>query len=239
MNRSFLFSLSLIPALMITGVHAQSRGNASGPTLYRWTNEQGITVYSATLPQEAIRQGREIINTQTGEVIKQVSKPQTQEERLQAQADAQASVEKAQADEVFKDIQSRLLQTYPDERSITEVYLQKLAMIDGQTKRLRAEQSELLSSIIANLRLAADHEMEGNPIPPALHKTIQDLGNRWQTYSRALEETKRKQTQLNQEESTLKEQWNIANRYFQREIDLTTAQSETLELSKQHPLIFE
>lgn len=234
MARPFLISTILFALLTCSSLAQSSSG-----VLYRWTNEQGVTVYSSTLPQEAIRQGREVINTQTGEVIRSIAKPLTLEQRKVKEEETQRTLEQSKTNERFKETQYRLIQAYPDLRSVAEVYQQKTVILDGKIRRLKAEQLQLLPSIQSNLRLAGDHEINNDPVPEQLVKNITALGQRWKSYNDALQETRDKQKKIEQEQKILEKQWDIANRLVQRQIDLTTAQQETQLLLEHGTLAFQ
>jgi len=201
-------------------------------TLYKWTNEQGSVVYSATLPKEAIAKGRQVINTQTGEVIRTIDKPLNPEEREILAKEKEEATLNLQASEDFAESQFMLIKMYPDKRSIQEVYKQKYSMIDSQLKRQKAEQKQLMPSIESNLRIAGDQELKkgSESVDAQLEKTILDLGKRWTNYNKAIQDTLKRRENIKKEQEYLEIKWSIAESFTNQKITLKQAKTQTDQL---------
>lgn len=138
--------------------------------MYRYTNDSGVLVTASTITPEYARKGYQIV-TITGIVMETVPPEPTAEERAKIEQDNQDKVSAAQ--QLEKDKQ--LLLRYSTLEEIQFAKTRKLTEIDNNIVLLNSNVATLKSQLDVEQQRAAVHERNGQAVPPALLKKIDDL----------------------------------------------------------------
>jgi hypothetical protein len=128
MRKAIPFLATVLCGLLAaSGAYAAKSGKASSsPTgkTYKWVDENGVTHYGDTVPQEYSQREQQILNSQGVEVQKR------QAEMSPAEAAAFAAKQKEEA--LRRQHDMFLLSTYPSVKEIENVRDQRLDQINGQ-----------------------------------------------------------------------------------------------------------
>ena len=139
--------------------------DAAGVRFYRYTNAQGATEISSSIPSDRVRHGYQIIDGSSGRVL-QTIEPQLSEEaaRLKAARDA----ELAQCQAAVK----RVRALYQSEDEIFAAEAQALESIDTRIVNARANITQLETQLAELEQRAARVERAGNALGPELLGSI-------------------------------------------------------------------
>ena len=159
MNRITALILLITASLMTT--------SASAATLYRYVNNEGVTVLDRTIPPEFVPQGYSILN-ERGEVLKVVPRALTEEEKAALRVEQQKLAEQAARDAELR----RLYRTPDDVDHAMVAWVNRLnveiSLANGQLNAKKAELIVLQSA-------AADIERAGKPVTPELMEQIEKV----------------------------------------------------------------
>ena len=138
--------------------------------MYRYTNDKGVVVTGNSITPEYARKGYQVV-TITGTVIETIPPEPTAEERAKI---AQASQDKISAAQQLAE-DKQLLLRYSTLDEIQLAKKRKLSEIDNKIILLNSNVTTLKSQIDAEQQRAAVYERNGQPVPAALLKKIEDL----------------------------------------------------------------
>ena len=174
-----VLALATLVPLIANSAHAkkvsgaerkQSASQEPAATMYRYVNDQGITVTSSSITPEYARKGYQLV-TITGTVVQTIPPEPTAEERALIAKDADSKISAAQQREQDK----QLLLRYSTLDEIQFAKNRKLTEIDNKIILLNSNVGTLKSQIDVEQQRAAGHERNGQPVPAALLKKIDDL----------------------------------------------------------------
>ena len=161
MNRAITFFLLITASLMAT--------SAGAANLYRYVNNEGITVLDRTIPPQFVPQGYSILN-ERGEVLKVVPRALTEEEKSVMRVAQQKLAEQAARDAELK----RLYRTPDDVDQAMIAWVNRLnvemSLANGHLTAKKGELAHLQSN-------AADVERAGNSVTPELMEQIHKVQN--------------------------------------------------------------
>ncbi|WP_299585170.1 hypothetical protein [uncultured Microbulbifer sp.] len=135
----------------------------SGQVLYRYTDEQGITVLNEAIPPGYVARGYEILNF-SGRVI-EVVPPQLSPEEYEAQRQQQAREE---ADR-------KLLKRYNSLADIESARKRKLAIVEQDMAIMHSNITSLSRQVAQEEAQAARTQRGGREVAPELLQRIADL----------------------------------------------------------------
>lgn len=216
-----LFGLTLLIPLFLgtsawaaTATHPVYRAKNSPVTkinarLFQWTDQNGNLHFTDTLPPEALAEGHTELS-QSGTVIRTVSKPLTAEElALKAQQAQAAADQQAQAQKVA-DAERILRTTYPTEDSIHQDFQQRRLVYDGKKVALRAEIAQSKRELMQLLTRAGEAQTSRKTIGPKMTKDIDLLTASIQGKQHETVEVDIALKALDQEEANVVAQWKVA-----------------------------
>lgn len=166
--------LAVLMPLASMAVHAKPPGasNSAGKELhmYRYTNDKGAVVTGNSITPEYARKGYQVV-TITGMVIETIPPEPTAEERAKIEQASQDKISAAQ--QLVEDKQLLLRYSTLDEIQLAKK--RKLSEIDNKIILLNSNVTTLKSQIDAEQQRAALYERNGQTVPAALLKKIDDL----------------------------------------------------------------
>jgi len=170
-------SLMIAALAFVAGSAAAATATGKGNPLhnrYKWKDEQGNVHFDDVLPEEAMKQGYDVVNSD-GLIIKHVDRAKTAEEMKAADAEAaRKAAAKRIADEHAKADQQTLA-AYPTEHDLVDAQKSQLAMLDQNIHATELSLQSQEKSLAELLSHAADLDRNGKPVPPALQKQIDAL----------------------------------------------------------------
>jgi len=171
------FSLLLVALIPLASVNAHAKkppaATKSASTelhMYRYTNDSGVVVTGNSIAPEYARKGYQVV-TITGTVIQTIPPEPTAEERAKI---AQASQDKISAAQQLEQ-DKQLLLRYSTLDEIQFAKKRKLTEIDNKIVLLNSNVTTLKSQVDTEQQRAAVYERNGQPVPAALLKKIDDL----------------------------------------------------------------
>ncbi|MEQ6886722.1 DUF4124 domain-containing protein [Salicola sp. Rm-C-2C1-2] len=142
--------------------------------MYRYETEDGKTVMSNTLPQEALQQGYEVLNT-SGRVIETVPPPPTEEELAERRRERERQKKLEQKREAQKKRDRQLLRQYSAPDDAVRALHRKLRERFG-TVRLKLANIRNIEGQIKNLQnRAANQERAGREVADSLRQKLERL----------------------------------------------------------------
>lgn len=166
MNRiQRVFSTVLAASLLFAATAADAR-------MYRYKDENGRTVISNTVPQQASRRGYEILNSQ-GRVV-EVIDPEPTAEELAARA---AEEERQRQAELQRQADLALLKRFSHPDEAIRAMERKIQEMRGLTQLKRGNISVLVSQLDEEQGRAANLERAGRDIPESTLQKITRLQN--------------------------------------------------------------
>lgn len=178
---SRFLSTLLIAVALLAGVLPQlaeaaaTKSKAGGAKheairMYRYTNDEGVTVTASTIAPEYARKGYQVVNM-SGVVLETIPPEPTAEERLELQRNEQNKLSAAQQLEQDK----QLLLRYSSLEDLKAAKERKLAEIDNKIKMLQVNVFNLDQQTELEQQKAANYERSGQPVPPMVLKKIEEL----------------------------------------------------------------
>ncbi|SFJ66357.1 protein of unknown function [Marinobacter persicus] len=138
--------------------------------MYRYKDENGQTVISSSVPQEATKRGYEILGN-NGRVIEKVAPAPTAEEI----AAREAEKERQRQAELQRQEDEKLLQRYSHPNQAVRAMHRKIGEMEGIIQLKRGNISVLASQLDGEQSRAADMERSGRDVPQASLDKIQRL----------------------------------------------------------------
>jgi chromosome segregation ATPase len=138
--------------------------------MYRYKDENGQTVISNTIPQEATKRGYEILGN-NGRVVERVAPAPTAEEI----AAREAEKERQRQAELQRQEDQKLLQRYSHPNQAVRAMHRKIAEMEGIIQLKRGNISVIASQLDSEQGRAADMERSGREVPEASLEKIRRL----------------------------------------------------------------
>ncbi|GAB2574054.1 DUF4124 domain-containing protein [Dyella jejuensis] len=149
----------------------QASAQSSNGVRYRWVDASGLSHFSDSLTNDAVKYGYDVINND-GLVVAHVGRQLSPAERAVAQKQAaeQAARQRLLDERKRNDIQ--LLNTYPDENALKAEQQQVLDNLDQQMNTTRVNLHSQDAALTDLLNRAADDERAKQPVPKFLTDQI-------------------------------------------------------------------
>jgi hypothetical protein len=161
---AFVAMLAFSAAALAAGEHNR----------YKWKDTEGNVHFDDVLPEEAMKVGYDIVNS-NGLIVKHVERLKTAEEvKVAEQEAARKAAEKSLADEQAKADQQTLA-AYPTENELIETQNAQLAMLDQNIHATEISLQNQEKSLAELLSHAADLDRTGKPVPATLQSQIDVL----------------------------------------------------------------
>ena len=187
--------------------------------LYRYVNDDGVTVINYSSPPEFVHKGYEILNSD-GSVHKVVPRSLTEEELADQSGDAyQARVAAEEAERLRKWDESLLLR-YSSIEDIEAARDRALSELRIRISILRSNVRSLKSQVESNQERAADVERRGEAVPVEMVAAIDGLRSEIAETERAIEERTR--------------EMEVVRQGYQRDIDRFVLLLDKVELRRQY-----
>lgn len=162
MKRLTSFAL-IASALLLATTAAEAR-------MYRYTDENGQTVISNTIPQEASQRGYDILNSK-GRVIDSVDPAPTPEEI----AAREAREQREEAERIQREKDQALLKRFSHPDEAVRAMHRKIRELEGLNQLKRGNISVIVSQLDNEEGRAADMERAGRDIPDSMLEKIRRL----------------------------------------------------------------
>jgi hypothetical protein len=155
--------------------------------LYRYQNDDGVTVINSGIPAEFIHGGYEILNS-NGTVFKEVPRSLTEEERAARSSEDKAKrIESEETERLLKWDESLLLR-YSSIEDIEAARDRALSELRIRISILRSNVRSLRLQVESNQSRAANAERRGGTVPVELVAAIDILNNEIGDTERSIEE---------------------------------------------------
>ena len=149
--------------------------------IYRFTDENGVSTLSKTLPPYAAQQGYEILDDKTLRVIERVlTRTETIEQQRTEQVIAHSKQEQLEQQEQMKRLEierrtvdQNLLEVYPSIQDLIKARDEQLADINKQIEATLAQQKHNQQKLHKLQQTAADQELSGQAISSNLNQLIE------------------------------------------------------------------
>jgi hypothetical protein len=151
---------------LIWGALAQAV-EAPAKVMYRYKNDQGVTVMDSTIPPQYVDKGYEILS-RSGKLIKLVEPPLAGPEADRLRAERRAREEQARAD-------VQLRRTYSNVADIEAAKRRNLESLRGNIVILETNISSATKRLESSLSRAAELERSGRAVPEDVLKNIANL----------------------------------------------------------------
>jgi hypothetical protein len=138
---------------------------------YRWVDGSGLSHFSDSLTDDAVKYGYDVINND-GQVVTHVARQMSSAERAAAQKQAAEEAAQQNAIEERKREDLNLLNTYPDEDALKQEQQQVLESLDEQMATTRVNLHSQDAALTDLLNRAADNERAKQPVPKSLTDQI-------------------------------------------------------------------
>ncbi|RDS79613.1 DUF4124 domain-containing protein [Dyella monticola] len=162
----------LVLSLSIAGL-AAAQGASNSSVHYRWVDGSGLSHFSDSLTQDAIKYGYDVISS-NGMVLRHVQRELTPTERAAAEKQAAEDAARQRAINEQKQQDLQLLNTYPDEDALRSEQQQVLDNLDEQMNTTRLNLHSQDAALDDLLNRAADDERAKKPVPKMLTDQIND-----------------------------------------------------------------
>jgi hypothetical protein len=164
--RRLVLIASIALSLGLAGAALAQSSTGSG-VHYRWVDGGGLTHFSDSLTDEAVKFGYDVINSD-GMVVAHVGRQLSPSERAVADKQAAEQAAKQSAIEAAKRNDLQLLNTYPNEDALKDEQQQVLESLDEQMNTTRANLHTQDAALTDLLNRAADNERAKQPVPKFL-----------------------------------------------------------------------
>lgn len=215
------YKTSLGPLLLVALVAASGAQSAStGKSyLYRYTNDDGVTVINHEIPPDYVHKGYEILNA-NGSVHRVVDRALSDEEKASRSSDEyRRQVEASEAEELRKWDESLLLR-YSSIDDIEAAKARALSELRIRISILRSNVRSLKLQVESNQARAADIERGGASVPVEMVAAIDGLQGEISETERSIEERMR--------------EIEVVEQGFQRDIDRFASLLDKVELRKRY-----
>ncbi|MEE4191047.1 MAG: hypothetical protein V2I66_05685 [Halieaceae bacterium] len=207
-------------ALMVGLALAVSVSAARGSDyLYRYVNDDGVTVINYSIPPEFVHKGYEILNSD-GSVHKVVPRSLTDEELADQSGEAYQARVAAEEEERLRKWDESLLLRYSSIEDIEAARDRALGELKIRISILRSNVRSLKSQVESNQERAADVERRGEKVPVELVAVIDGLRSEITETERAIEDRTR--------------EMEVVREGFQRDIDRFALLLDIVEQRRQY-----
>lgn len=191
-------TIRILTACVLLALCAGTAAQEKQKKLYCW-NENGRKVCGDALPPEAAERARTEINAKSGLRSGEVARALTAGERAQADAAAErARAEaEAQAAQLRRDL--AMVESYTTEAELRRAYGARIVLVEEALKSSALGEANLRRSLLGLLNQAADLELAGKPVPPALTASIRLQHSELQRQLRILADQQRDRATLDRE----------------------------------------
>jgi multidrug efflux pump subunit AcrA (membrane-fusion protein) len=194
-------------ALLLTLLLAPLPGEAAFKC---WVNRDGIKECGATVPPEYAGQGHQELN-KAGVKVRETGRAKTPEEfaaekeaeraaAARAAAEAAASSAKAEEDRI-------LLDSFASEDDIVMARDGRLTAIDVQVKFAQSTVAKLEADLAQRIAEAAEHERQGEPVPPKLESDIANVQKQIESQKHFIAEQEKEKLAVTQSHSEMQERY--------------------------------
>jgi hypothetical protein len=163
MNIRLVMSIGLVFALLASSAHA---------VMYRYKDDQGRTVMSATVPPEIVPKGYDVLNAQ-GRIIETVA-PALTAEQIRARDEA---IEREKREEEERKAQEladqKLLKQYGSPETVVNLMNRRLGEIESVIVSREAAIQAAKNSIAVNEEKAANFQRNGRAIPAIVKQELE------------------------------------------------------------------
>ncbi len=213
-----LSTVIMVVAGLMVSAGASTAERKSGK-LYRYINDQGVTVIDHQVPPEYVHKGYEILN-QDGTVDSVVERALTDEERANRSSEQyRRQVEAEEAEELRKWDESLMLR-YSSIEDIEAARDRALSELRIRISILRSNVRSLKLQVESNQARAADIERGGARVPVEMVAAIDGLQGEITETERSIEERMR--------------EIEVVEQGFQRDIDRFALLLDKVELRKRY-----
>lgn len=195
---SLRLAAGLLAGLVVVAVGtagAQQRGAAPAKKVYCW-EERGTRVCGDALPADAANSARTEFSTRSGLATRRVARALTDAERITAAEVAEANRLQAELDAAQLRRDLAMVESYATEADLRRAYGDRIALLDATVKASQLGVRNLRLSLLSLLRQAGDRELAGEPVPPALGKTIVRQHDEFRNQQRILGDQRRDRAAL-------------------------------------------
>lgn len=139
--------------------------------LYCW-NENGQRVCSDALPADAVNRARDEISAKSGMRTGTVERALTEEEKAQAESDAQQRKVDEAALATRRRTDQAMLASYQSEAELGRVFAERTSIVDNSIRTARYNVVSLREGLVSLLQTAGDRELAGKPVTPDMAANI-------------------------------------------------------------------
>ncbi|GLQ50087.1 DUF4124 domain-containing protein [Dyella flava] len=168
--RRLVLIASIALSLGLAGA-AAAQTAPNGGTHYRWVDASGLSHYSDSLTDDAVKFGYDIINNE-GMVVAHIARPLTPTERAAADKQAAEDAARQRGIDAQKRNDLQLINTYPDEDALKAEQQQVLENLDEQMNTTSVNLHSQDAALTDLLNRAADDERAKQPVPKFLTDQI-------------------------------------------------------------------
>ena len=209
-------ALSLLLLLALSTGQAASR---AAEYLYRYIDDQGVTVINYSIPPQFVHKGYEILN-RDGSVHKVVPRSLTDEEMADRSSQAYQDRVAAEESERLRKWDESLLLRYSSIEDIEAARTRSLSELRIRINILRSNVRSLKNQVESNQSRAADIERSGGSVPVELVAAIGGLQSEIAETDRSIQERLR--------------EIEVVGQGFQRDIDRFALLLDKVELRKRY-----
>jgi hypothetical protein len=150
---------------------ALAQDAAPAKKLYCW-NENGQRVCSDALPADAVNRARDEISAKSGMRTGTVERALTEEEKAQAESDAQQRKVDEAAAATRRRTDQAMLASYQSEAELGRVFAERTSIVDNSIRTARYNVVSLREGLVSLLQTAGDRELAGKPVTPDMAANI-------------------------------------------------------------------
>lgn len=187
--------------------------------LYRYINDDGITVINWAIPSQFVQRGYEILN-ENGSVFKVVPRTLTKDELANRSGETYREQVEAEEVERLRKWDKALLLRYSTLEDIEDARGRALRELRIRISILSGNVSALKQRVENSQLRAANTERAGGQVPVAMVEAIRDLQSEIAVTGRSIEEREG--------------EVGVVDRGFQRDIDRFTLLLDRVELRRRH-----
>jgi actin-related protein len=169
MPKISLLVLALCAALSPSAL--AQKADAPAKKLYCW-NENGTRVCSDALPADAVNRARDEISAKSGLRTGTVERALTEEEKAQAESDAQQRKVDEAAAATRRRTDQAMLASYQSEAELGRVFAERTSIVDNSIRTARYNVVSLREGLVSLLQTAGDRELAGKPVTPDMAANI-------------------------------------------------------------------
>jgi hypothetical protein len=187
--------------------------------LYRYINDEGVTVINYSIPPQFVHKGYEILN-RDGSVYKVVPRTLSREELANRSGDAYRERVEAEEAERLRKWDESLLLRYSSIEDVEAARDRALSELKIRISILRSNLRSLKSQVENNQARAADIERSGGTVPVELVGVIDGLRGEIVETERSVRERER--------------EMEVVNQGFQRDIERFASLLDKVELRRRY-----